>query len=71
MSKLPILKKKLRLLGDWSIGLVFHSDISMIKGYVEESHDNKIKKDNNNNRKNYNNKSKTEITFDKTKIKMP
>jgi NADH dehydrogenase len=74
LSKLPILKKKLRVLGDWSIGLVFHSDISMIKGYIEENHDIKIKKNtnnNNNNRNNDNSKSKIEINFDKTKIKMP
>lgn len=27
LSKLPMLKKKLRVLGDWSMNLVFHSDI--------------------------------------------
>ena len=45
LSKLPMLKKKLRVVGDWSIELVFHSDVSMIKGYVEEEHDNDIKKE--------------------------
>ena len=43
LSKLPMLKKKLRVVGDWSMELVFHSDVSMIKGYIEEQHDNDIK----------------------------
>jgi NADH dehydrogenase len=43
LSKLPMLKKKLRVLGDWFIGIIFYSDISMIKGYIEESHDKDIK----------------------------
>jgi NADH dehydrogenase len=43
LSKLPMLKKKLRVVGDWSMELVFHSDVSMIKGYIEEQHDNNIK----------------------------
>ena len=43
LSKLPMLKKKLRVIGDWSMELVFHSDVSMIKGYIEESHDKDIK----------------------------
>jgi NADH dehydrogenase len=45
LSKLPMLKKKLRVVGDWSMELVFHSDVSMIKGYVEEEYDNDIKND--------------------------
>jgi hypothetical protein len=43
---------------DWSIDLIFHSDVSMIKGYIEESHDNSIKeKDKKNNNNENNNKS--------------
>ena len=61
LSKLPTLKKKLRVIGDWSIGLVFYSDISMIKGYIEENYDNDLKENDNNN--------KSEINFDNTKIK--
>jgi NADH dehydrogenase len=78
LSKLPMLKKKLRILGDWFIGLIFYSDISMIKGYVEESHDKDIKekekkKKNFNNTNNQDNKinddNKIEIEYDKTEIK--
>lgn len=67
LSKLPILKKKLRIVGDWSLELIFHNDVSMIKGYIEESHDNDIKKKKNNN--NDNSKSE-EIKLDETKIKV-
>jgi NADH dehydrogenase len=72
LSKLPMLKKKLRVLGDWSMELVFHSDISMIKGYIEESHDKDIKenkKNNNNNNDNIINDNKRKIEYDKTEIK--
>ena len=55
LSKLPTLKKKLRIIGDWSIELIFYTDVSMIKGYVEERHDNNIKSNKNN---------KNEIKFD-------
>jgi hypothetical protein len=56
-SKLPMIKKKLRIMSDWSIDLIFHSDVSMIKGYIEESHDNSIKeKDKKNNNNDNNNK---------------
>jgi len=50
-----MIKKKLRIMSDWSMDLIFHSDVSMIKGYIEESHDNSIKekeKKNNNNKDN-------------------
>ena len=68
LSKLPMIKKKLRIMSDWSMDLIFPSDVSMIKGYIEENHDNSIKdKENNNNEKN--NKSE-EIKFDKTQIKI-
>jgi len=65
LSKLPMIKKKLRIIGDWSMELIFHNDVSMIKGYIEESHDNEIKEKKNNNKDN----SKSEETeFYKTKI---
>ncbi len=44
LSHLPLLKKRLRIMGDWAIELIFHNDVSMIKGYNEEKHvKNKIK----------------------------
>jgi len=46
--------------------LIFHSDVSMIKGYIEESHDNEIKDKKNKDETN----NKSEIKFDETKIKV-
>jgi NADH:quinone reductase (non-electrogenic) len=66
LSKLPTIKKKLRIIGDWSMELIFHNDVSMIKGYIEESHDNEIKEKKNNSENN----NKSEIKFDETKIKV-
>jgi len=68
-SKLPMIKKKLRIMSDWSMDLIFHSDVSMIKGYIEESHDNSIKEKYKKKTNNENN-NKSEIKFDETKIKI-
>ena len=68
-SKIPMIKKKLRIMSDWSMDLIFHSDVSMIKGYIEESHDNSIKEKEKKNNNNDNNKSE-EIKFNQTKIKI-
>jgi hypothetical protein len=64
-----MIKKKLRIMSDWSMDLIFHSDVSMIKGYIEESHDNSIKEKDKKNTNNDDNKSK-EINFDETQIKI-
>lgn len=58
LSELPSLKKKLRVVGDWAMELIFSNDVSMIKGYIEERHDNDIK--------NRNTKNKTE--FDQNSV---
>jgi len=34
LSNLPTIKKKLKVIGDWSADLFFKPDISMVKGYV-------------------------------------
>jgi NADH dehydrogenase len=73
LSKLPMLKKKLRVIGDWFIGLIFYSDISMIKGYIEESHDKyikeKMKKNTNNNKYDDKIKDNKKNRYDKTEIR--
>lgn len=43
------MKKKLRVIGDWAMEFIFHSDVSMIKGYVEEKFDNDLDNRNNKN----------------------
>ena len=65
-SKIPMIKKKLRIMSDWSMDLIFHSDVSMIKGYIEENHDNSIKEKEKKNNNNDNNKSE-EINLTKQK----
>ena len=68
LSKLPILKKKLRVVGDWSMELISHNDVCMIKGYIEESHDNDIKKKMNNDKTNNQHSKHEETEFYKTNI---
>jgi NADH:ubiquinone reductase (H+-translocating) len=59
LSKLPTLKKKIRVLSDWSVESLFKNDVSMIKGYTEEkSDDNIASRENNNNNNNNKNKNK-------------
>jgi NADH dehydrogenase len=36
LSNLPTIKKKMKVMGDWTMDLVYESDVSMIKKFMEE-----------------------------------
>jgi NADH dehydrogenase len=70
LSKLPTLKKKIRVVSDWNIESLFKNDVSMIKGYVEEkSDDNTAISENNNNNNNTNRNKHHQLHNSNTTLK--
>jgi NADH:ubiquinone reductase (H+-translocating) len=39
LSNLPTIKKKLKVMGDWTMDLIYKPDVAIIKGYKEDYHD--------------------------------
>ena len=40
LSNLPSLKKKLKVMGDWTMDLIYKPDVAMVKRYNKDFHDN-------------------------------